>query len=98
MKTNKWVKWVAGLGGVALFTAFLQLVDSSEMDQQKTNSSPTATAEKNNETMRQREQELMSLDWNEGNWDVQYSNEVITLTPKGQSSGLPPSENRTRRS
>jgi hypothetical protein len=106
MKTNKWVKWVVGLGGVTVFTTFLQLVNNTETDHQQNDNYRSVTADKTagfenivtDETMRQREQELMSLDWTEGNWDVEYSNEVIIATPKGQTSQLQPSENRTRRS
>jgi hypothetical protein len=106
MKTNKWVKWVVGLGGVTVFTTFLQFVNNSGADQQQNDNYRSITADKTAEfenvatdkTMRQREQELMSLDWTEGNWDVEYSNEVIIATPKGQNSQLQPSENRTRRS
>ncbi|MCZ0757017.1 hypothetical protein [Anoxybacillus sp. J5B_2022] len=106
MKTNKWVKWVVGLGGVTVFTTFLQLVNNSKTDQQQENNSRPITTNEitelqntvTDETKQQREQQLMSLDWEEGNWDVQYSNEVIIATPKRQNSQLQPSENRTRRS
>uniref|UniRef100_A0A7U4DL50 Uncharacterized protein n=1 Tax=Geobacillus sp. (strain Y4.1MC1) TaxID=581103 RepID=A0A7U4DL50_GEOS0 len=106
MKTNKWVKWVVGLGGVTVFTTFLQLVNDTETAHQQNDSYRSTAANKtaefenstNDETMRQHEQELMSLDWTEGNWDVEYSDEVIIATPKERNYPLPPSENRTRRS
>ncbi|ASA95494.1 MULTISPECIES: hypothetical protein [Anoxybacillaceae] len=102
MKGNKWIKWMIGIGGITVFTSFLQLVnDSEENNKQNEMMLKEETASFQNETeeaKQQREQQLLSLDWNEGNWDVEYSNEVIIATPKTETSRLQPAENRTRRS
>ncbi|RAK19472.1 hypothetical protein B0I26_10696 [Anoxybacillus vitaminiphilus] len=109
MRTNKWTKWIVGLGGITVFTSFLQLVNNSDAhdngQQNKTQISlkeETVSSQNNsvevNEAKKQREQLLLSLDWDEGNWDVEYSNEAIIAIPKTQTSRLQPAENRTRRS
>ncbi|KFZ43048.1 hypothetical protein CS060_06965 [Anoxybacillus flavithermus] len=92
MSTNKWVKWVTGLGSVAVFTACLRLVNEPLNDPSQLQ---RTIAEEVNE---QREKQLIALDWEEGNWDVQYSKEAIIVTPKEGRQSLPPAENRTRRS
>ncbi|MGJ7034853.1 hypothetical protein [Anoxybacillus eryuanensis] len=97
MNTNKWVKWVTGVGSVAVFTACLQLVNDEKISESLNDTSQLqrTIAE---EVNKQREKQLMALDWEEGNWDVQYSNEAIIVTPKEGRQSLPPAENRTRRS
>lgn len=102
---NKWLKWVIGVGGISSFTLFLQTIDanneagSRNEDYRVQETSNTLQQQgKLSINIEEREQQLMALDWDEGNWDVEYSNEAIIATPKLEMPYLDRAEQRTRRS
>lgn len=102
------MKWIVGFGGISAFTLFLQTIDANDqalkgnenyalndnMDNMNVLNA-TENAELNKE---EREQQLLSLDWDESNWDVEYSNETIVASPRTQMPYLDRAQQRTRRS
>jgi len=102
---NKWMKWIVGIGGISTFTLFLQTVSTNEQtstaDQGNAfneNTNVLNTQESLATTKEEREQQLLALDWEENNWDVEYSNESIVASPRQQMPYLDRAEQRTRRS
>lgn len=104
---NKWMKWIVGVGGISAFTLFLQTIDANDQALNgKENYALNGNTDtymlnstKNDElTKEEREQQLLALDWDESNWDVEYSNETIIATPGTQMPYLDRAEQRTRRS
>lgn len=104
---NKWMKWIVGVGGISAFTLFLQTIDAN--DQASNTNGDYAlnenmnvnvlNATENTEINKEdREQQLLALDWDESNWDVEYSNETIIASPRTQMPYLDRAEQRTRRS
>lgn len=107
MAKQKWLKWVVGIGSIGSLAVFLNVVQEENSTNQKKN--PSVNTRKDNysisnikelkETERnEREQWLSTLDWEEGNWEIDTSNTAITLTPKGKNNRKQQAETRTRRS
>lgn len=102
---NKWMKWVIGLGGISAFTLFLQTIGT---DDHTSNMKENLVLNENTNVLNsqqnlatsteEREKQLLALDWEENNWDVEYSNEAIIATPKSEMPYLDRAEQRTRRS
>lgn len=99
------MKWIVGIGGISTFTLFLQTVSMN--DQTSTadqgyafneNTNVLNTQESLATTKEEREQQLLALDWEENNWDVEYSNESIIATPRTDMQYLDRAQQRTRRS
>ncbi|WP_017754109.1 hypothetical protein [Calidifontibacillus oryziterrae] len=102
---NKWLKWLIGIGGISTFTLFLQSIDTNEKatefydDYIQTDTENIYKLQEGFSSNKElREQQLMALDWEEGNWDVDYRNEVIIATPRLENPYLERAEQRTRRS
>lgn len=106
MKQNKWLKWIVGLGGISTFTLFLQTIDANnnQTDNRAQNyvQNENMSVVNNEQTLStnkdEREQQLVALDWEEGNWDVELTNDVIIATPKSSQPYMSPAQDRTRRS
>lgn len=104
---NKWMKWIVGVGGISTFTLFLQTIDTNNQAMEANEdyalndnmNMNVLNATKNSEmTKEEREQQLLALDWDESNWDVEYSNETIIASPRNGNPYLDRAEQRTRRS
>lgn len=100
------MKWIVGVGGISAFTLFLQTIDANDEASNADNGfalnenmnvlNTQANVAINKEA---REQQLLALDWEEGNWDVEYSNETIIVTPSQEKMPyLDRAKERTRRS
>ncbi|WP_458413598.1 hypothetical protein ACNQFZ_01480 [Schinkia sp. CFF1] len=102
---NKWMKWIVGVGGISTFTLFLQTIDAND---QASNANDGYAVNENTNVVNtqdsaaiskeEREQQLLALNWDENNWDVEYSNETIVATPRTQQPYLDRAQQRTRRS
>ncbi|HHW37873.1 MAG TPA: hypothetical protein GXX18_11620 [Bacillales bacterium] len=104
---NKWMKWIVGVGGISAFTVFLQTIDTSDQAananedyalNEHMNVNVLNTIKSTEMNKEEREQQLLALDWDESNWDVQYSNETIIAAPRNGMPYLDRAEQRTRRS
>ncbi|WLR51131.1 hypothetical protein LC040_18505 [Bacillus tianshenii] len=111
MAKNKWIKWVVGISSVSSVVAIFSVLTTNEeateaptltasLNQDAVdNQQPVLELEKLKQNeLKKREEWISSLDWEEGNWDVNQTDKGIVFTPAQKSEGLPPSENRTRRS
>ncbi|MCP8971304.1 hypothetical protein [Ectobacillus ponti] len=99
MKRNTLTKWVVGLGSVAGFTLFAQYLNNGqEAAGQDIQTAPAAELAVQPASPAEREQQLLKLDWNEGQWEVTQSNETIVAAPRMQASSKPAAKYRSRRS
>lgn len=107
MAKQKWLKWVVGIGSISSLAVFLNVVQEENSTNQKED--PSVNTRRDNysisnikelkETEKtEREQWLSTLDWEEGNWEIDTSNTAATLTPKGKNNRKQQAETRTRRS
>ncbi|MFJ8528255.1 hypothetical protein [Bacillus sp. NPDC094106] len=107
MAKQKWLKWVVGIGSISSLVVFLNVVQEENSTNQKED--PSVNTRRDNysisnikelkETEKtEREQWLSTLDWEEGNWEIDTSNTAATLTPKGKNNRKQQAETRTRRS
>lgn len=104
---NKWMKWIVGVGGISAFTLFLQTIDTNDQASngnedyalnENMNVNVLNTIQNTEMTQEVREQQLLALDWDESNWDVEYSNEAIIASPSNGMPYLDRAQQRTRRS
>ncbi|KEF39156.1 hypothetical protein M670_01546 [Schinkia azotoformans MEV2011] len=104
---NKWMKWIVGVGGISAFTLFLQTIDANDQASnvnedfalnENMNVNVVNATENTGINKDEREQQLLALDWDESNWDVEYSNETIIASPRNGMPYLDRAEERTRRS
>lgn len=104
---NKWMKWIVGVGGISAFTLFLQTVDTNDQASngnedyalnENMNVNVLNTTQNTEMTQEEREQQLLALDWDESNWDVEFSNEAIIASPRNGMPSLDRAQQRTRRS
>ncbi|MEH7458362.1 hypothetical protein CON65_18495 [Bacillus pseudomycoides] len=107
MAKQKWLKWVVGIGSISSLAVFLNVVQEENSTNQKED--PSVNTRRDNysisnikelkETEKtEREQWISTLDWEEGNWEIDTSNTAATLTPKGKNTRKQQAETRTRRS
>ncbi len=104
---NKWMKWIVGVGGISAFTLFLQTIDTNNQASngnedyalnENMNVNVLNTIKNTEITQEERELQLLALDWDESNWDVEYSNETIIASPRNSMPYLDRAQQRTRRS
>ncbi|WP_042349871.1 hypothetical protein [Bacillus massiliigorillae] len=110
MKKN-WVKWAVGLGSITAFTGVTSILqdnqnvqdseakaqvatDTWKIDTDNTDLSNLKEAEKAD-----RERTIAGLDWEDGNWNVDNTDEQATyVTPTNPYQGQIQQDNRTERS
>lgn len=111
LKPNKAAKWIVGVGGVASFTLFLNAIQQPEemktqeplLENAQTTSikqtfTTTDLKKLSVEEKQNRGQWISSLDWTDGNWDIDISEQGVYATPVSENTGFAPAKQRTRRS
>lgn len=110
LRNNKWMKWFVGIGSVSSIAVIFSFLQPEGVN--LANSIPTFSISKvdvaegsNTDINTLKEQEkanreewISTLDWEEGNWDVDKANVGVTLSPRKPIEGMPQVEVRTRRS
>lgn len=101
------MKWIVGIGGISAFTLFLQTIDTNDQApnenedyalNENMNVNVLNTIQNTEISQEEREQQLLALDWEESNWDVEYSNETIIASPRNRMPYLDRAQQRTKRS
>lgn len=107
MRKN-WVKWIVGVGSITAFTGVTAILQDNQdksarsqvaADTWNVDITNTDISKLDDNEKSDREQFIAGLDWEDGNWNVENTDEQATyVTPTNPYQGQVQRENRTERS